>query len=174
MDLKEVMAVNLRRLRHAKGMTQEELAERAGLSARYVGGIERADVSASVTVLGRIAEALEVEAAELVRAAPAKARKKTAVEPRFRDDCGSRLAPEEFDRVRLKDLGELLQHVDGRGVLFALQHANIVAIDARTVGKLLLRHAFGMSQSSQIRGDDLPQAHAVRSPCHLIYCHLVN
>ena len=81
MDLKEVMAVNLRRLRHAKGMTQEELAESAGLSARYVGGIERADVSASVTVLGRIAEALELEATELVRAVPVKARKKAAVEP---------------------------------------------------------------------------------------------
>ena len=81
MDLKEVMAVNLRRLRHAKRMTQEELAERAGLSARYVGGIERADVSASVSVLGRIAEALEVEATELVRTAPVKARKKATVEP---------------------------------------------------------------------------------------------
>jgi transcriptional regulator with XRE-family HTH domain len=80
MDLKEVMAVNLRRLRHAKGMTQEELAESAGLSARYVGGIERADVSASVTVLGRIAEALEVEATELVRAVPVKARKRAAIE----------------------------------------------------------------------------------------------
>jgi DNA-binding XRE family transcriptional regulator len=42
MDLKEVMAINLRRLRHAKGMTQEELAERAGLSARYIGAIDRA------------------------------------------------------------------------------------------------------------------------------------
>ncbi|MGE0294468.1 MAG: helix-turn-helix domain-containing protein [Hyphomonadaceae bacterium] len=81
MDLKEVMAVNLRRLRHAKGMTQEELAESAGLSARYVGGIERADVSASVTVLGRIAEALEIEATELVRAALPKARKRTPPEP---------------------------------------------------------------------------------------------
>lgn len=80
MDLKEVVAINLRRLRHAKGMTQEELAERAGLSARYVGGIERAAVSASVTVLGRIAEALELEATELVRAVPAKARKKTPIE----------------------------------------------------------------------------------------------
>ena len=71
MDLKEVMAINLRRLRHAKKMTQEELAESAGLSARYVGAIERADVSASVTVLGRIADALNVEAADLVqRTAP--------------------------------------------------------------------------------------------------------
>ena len=73
MDLKEVMAINLRRLRHAKQMTQEELAESAGLSARYVGAIERADVSASVTVLGRIAEALHVEAAELIRRSAPKA-----------------------------------------------------------------------------------------------------
>ena len=47
--------MNLRRKRHDQKMTQEELAERAGLSARYVGAIERGDVSASVTVLGQIA-----------------------------------------------------------------------------------------------------------------------
>jgi transcriptional regulator with XRE-family HTH domain len=50
--------MNLRRKRRDQQMTQEELAERAGLSARYIGAIERGDVSASVTVLGRIAEAL--------------------------------------------------------------------------------------------------------------------
>ena len=66
MDLKEVMAINLRRIRHAEQMTQEELAHRSGLSARYIGAIERADVSASVTVLGQIAAALGVEPAELV------------------------------------------------------------------------------------------------------------
>ncbi|MDH6264437.1 helix-turn-helix transcriptional regulator [Bradyrhizobium sp. BR13661] len=69
MDLKEVMAINLRRIRHAKKMTQEELADAAELSVRYVGAIERADVSASVTVLGRIAEALEVDAADLIERA---------------------------------------------------------------------------------------------------------
>jgi transcriptional regulator with XRE-family HTH domain len=61
------MAMNLRRKRHDQHMTQEELAERAGLSARYVGAIERGDVSASVTVLGQIAEALGVEPGELLR-----------------------------------------------------------------------------------------------------------
>lgn len=66
MDLKEVMAVNLRRIRHDKKMTQEELADRAGLSARYIGAIERANKSASVSVLGRIAEALGVEPAVLI------------------------------------------------------------------------------------------------------------
>jgi transcriptional regulator with XRE-family HTH domain len=68
MDLKEVMAVNLRRARHDKDLTQEELAHQAGLSARYVGKIERAAVSASVTVLGRLAVALGVDPCELIRA----------------------------------------------------------------------------------------------------------
>lgn len=68
MDLKEVMAVNLRRARHDKDLTQEELAHQAGLSARYVGKIERASVSASITVLGRLAVALGVDPCELIRA----------------------------------------------------------------------------------------------------------
>lgn len=67
MDLKEVMARNLRRVRHAKMLTQEELAHRAGLSMRYVGAIERGDVSASVTVLGQIADALESEPGDLLQ-----------------------------------------------------------------------------------------------------------
>jgi transcriptional regulator with XRE-family HTH domain len=52
MDLKTAMATNVRLARHAKKLTQEDLADRAGLSARYLGSIERAAVSASVTVLG--------------------------------------------------------------------------------------------------------------------------
>ncbi len=68
MDLKDAMATNLRRLRNTRNVTQEELADRAGLSARYVGSVERGAVSASVTVLGRLAKALGVDACELVRA----------------------------------------------------------------------------------------------------------
>lgn len=67
MDLKEVMATNLRRARHDKKLTQEELADRAGLSMRYIGAIERGDVSASVTVLGQIADALEIHPGELLK-----------------------------------------------------------------------------------------------------------
>lgn len=67
MDLKEIMARNLRRARHDKQLTQEELADRAGLSMRYVGAIERGDVSASVTVLGQIADALEMEPGDLLK-----------------------------------------------------------------------------------------------------------
>jgi transcriptional regulator with XRE-family HTH domain len=67
MDLKKAMAVNVVRLRKAGGLTQEELAEQAGLSARYVSSIERAVVSASVTVLGQLAGALKVDPCELIR-----------------------------------------------------------------------------------------------------------
>jgi transcriptional regulator with XRE-family HTH domain len=67
MDLKDSMAVNMRRIRYAKKLTQEELADRAGLSARYLGSIERGNVSASVTVLGRLADALEIDPCELIR-----------------------------------------------------------------------------------------------------------
>ena len=67
MDLKKAMAVNVRRTRHAKELTQEELADRAGLSARYLGSIEREAVSASVTVLGQLAQALRVDPCELIR-----------------------------------------------------------------------------------------------------------
>jgi transcriptional regulator with XRE-family HTH domain len=65
-DLKETLAINVRRLRQERGWTQEDLADRVGLSARYVGQIERAQASMTITVLGRIANAFEVEAAKLV------------------------------------------------------------------------------------------------------------
>jgi transcriptional regulator with XRE-family HTH domain len=67
MDLKRAMAINVRRERHAREWSQEELADRARLSARYLGSIERAAVSASVTVLGRLAQALRVDPCELIR-----------------------------------------------------------------------------------------------------------
>jgi transcriptional regulator with XRE-family HTH domain len=65
-DLKEIVAINVRRLRYDRGWTQEDLADRVGLSERYVGQVERAQASMTITVLGRIANALEVEAAKLV------------------------------------------------------------------------------------------------------------
>jgi transcriptional regulator with XRE-family HTH domain len=65
-DLKETVAINVRRLRRDRGWTQEDLADRVGLSTRYVGQIERAQASMTITVLGRIANAFEVEAAKLI------------------------------------------------------------------------------------------------------------
>jgi len=66
-DLKDILAVNLRHHRHRRGWTQEELAHRVDLSGRYIGAIERAQASASITVLGRLAEALDVSPCELIQ-----------------------------------------------------------------------------------------------------------
>ena len=66
MDLNEVMARNLRRIRHGKKLTQEELAHLTGLSARHIGAIERAEMSATITVLGQISRALAVDPREFL------------------------------------------------------------------------------------------------------------
>jgi transcriptional regulator with XRE-family HTH domain len=67
MELKDALATNLRLLRQDKGITQEDLADRTGLSSRYVGSIERARVSVSITVLGKLAHALKVDPCDLIR-----------------------------------------------------------------------------------------------------------
>ena len=66
MDLKGVLATNLRRLRHERKLTQEDIAELTGMSSRYIGSIERARVSPSVTVLGKLADALKVDPCALI------------------------------------------------------------------------------------------------------------
>jgi transcriptional regulator with XRE-family HTH domain len=74
MEIEEVIATNVRRLRNARKWTQEALADKAHLSSRYVGAIERADVSARVNIIGRIADALGVEPAELLKRSNSKIR----------------------------------------------------------------------------------------------------
>jgi transcriptional regulator with XRE-family HTH domain len=66
MDLKHVLAKNLRQLRHERDLTQEDMAGLTGLSLRYIGSIERARVSASVTVLGKLATALKIDPCQLI------------------------------------------------------------------------------------------------------------
>jgi transcriptional regulator with XRE-family HTH domain len=57
----------VRRHRERRGLTQEQLAERAGISATYVGFVERGDSVPSLTVILQIAGALELKPAELLK-----------------------------------------------------------------------------------------------------------
>ena len=66
MELNETIAMNVLRARQEQGLTQEELADRAGLSNRYIGAIERATVSISITVLAQVAAALNLEPSDLL------------------------------------------------------------------------------------------------------------
>ena len=64
MSLREIVATNLRRLRHAKSLSQEELADRAGINRNYVGMLEREQHSATVDMLEKLAEVLEADPVE--------------------------------------------------------------------------------------------------------------
>jgi transcriptional regulator with XRE-family HTH domain len=67
MKLRGVVAKNLRDLRKAKGLSQEELADRAAIDRNYVGIVERSANSVSVDVLEKLADALEVNPSEFFR-----------------------------------------------------------------------------------------------------------
>jgi transcriptional regulator with XRE-family HTH domain len=72
MDLREVFATNLRRLRHAKGLSQDALAYEAEVSRSYLSQIENGAFYVSLKIVGRLAAVLEVEPAELLRLPPSK------------------------------------------------------------------------------------------------------
>jgi transcriptional regulator with XRE-family HTH domain len=75
MDLREVFAGNLRRLRNAKGLSQDDLAYEAGMSRSYLSQLEKGAFYASLRIVGRVAKVLSVEPAELLALPPKRARK---------------------------------------------------------------------------------------------------
>jgi transcriptional regulator with XRE-family HTH domain len=70
MDLRDVFAANLRRIRHSKGMSQDDLAYEAEISRSYLSQIEKGVFYASLKIVGKLASALGVEPAELLRLPP--------------------------------------------------------------------------------------------------------
>ena len=55
----------VRRLRTERGISQEELAELAGLHRNYIGGIERGERNVGLKAVFSLARGLGVKAAEL-------------------------------------------------------------------------------------------------------------
>lgn len=71
-DAQRLFAANLRRIRRAQELTQEQVAEGAGLHPNYIGSVERGERNISICNIGRIAIALGVTMAELVAETPAE------------------------------------------------------------------------------------------------------
>ena len=74
MEIREVFARNLRAARRAKGLSQEELAHRAGIDRTYISSLERCVYHASIDVVERLASALDLDAAELLKRPAAESR----------------------------------------------------------------------------------------------------
>jgi transcriptional regulator with XRE-family HTH domain len=75
MDLRDVFAANLRRLRNAKGLAQDDLACEAEVSCSYLSQLEKGAFYASLKIVGKLATALDVEPAELLRLPPKRGRR---------------------------------------------------------------------------------------------------
>lgn len=65
-DLRTNLAKNIQRLRTAEGISQEQLASRAGLHRTYIGAVERAERNITLSTLQRIADALAAEPVSLL------------------------------------------------------------------------------------------------------------
>jgi len=76
MDLRDAFATNLRRLRNAKGLSQDDLAYEAGVSRSYLSQLEKGVFHASLKILGRLAATLQVEPAELLKLPTRKTRRR--------------------------------------------------------------------------------------------------
>lgn len=67
MRVRAIVAKNLRRLRRAKALSQEELADRAGINRNYVGMLEREQHAATIDMLEKLAGVLDTDPAEFFR-----------------------------------------------------------------------------------------------------------
>lgn len=76
MDLRDVFAINLRRLRHEKGLSQDDLAYEAAVSRSYLSQIEKGVFYVSLKIVSRLAKALKVEPADLLASPPKRQRRR--------------------------------------------------------------------------------------------------
>jgi transcriptional regulator with XRE-family HTH domain len=66
MDVRRRLALNTKRLRKAKGWSQEDLADQADIHRTYISSVERGLRNPTITVADKIAVALGVPLAELL------------------------------------------------------------------------------------------------------------
>lgn len=66
MDMRKLVGRNAARIRKERGLTQEQLAERSGLSQQYLSGLERGRRNPTIVTLYEIAAALGVSHVDLV------------------------------------------------------------------------------------------------------------
>ena len=66
-NLQKVLSKNLIRIRRQRGLSQEDLALRAGIDRTYVSGCEREIRNPTIKVLEKLASALEIDAHKLLQ-----------------------------------------------------------------------------------------------------------
>lgn len=65
-NISQLIAINIRRLREERNLSQEKLAAECGLHRTYIGMIERCEKNVTVVCLEQIANALNVDITDLL------------------------------------------------------------------------------------------------------------
>ncbi len=65
--LRDVLAKNMRRLRAARGLSQEALAHESDMNRTYLSAVERSERNVSIDNIARIAKALRIEEWKLLK-----------------------------------------------------------------------------------------------------------
>ena len=66
MDMRKLVGENTARIRREKGLTQETLAEKSGLSQQYISGLENGLRNPTIVTLFELSSALGVSHVELL------------------------------------------------------------------------------------------------------------
>jgi transcriptional regulator with XRE-family HTH domain len=77
MDLRQLFALNLRRIRHAQGISQEQLAHDAGVDRAYMSRVERGVTYVGLEIIGKLVAVLKVDPAEFFSQPPKRVRKRS-------------------------------------------------------------------------------------------------
>ena len=67
MDILQLFATNLRRIRHDRGLSQEQLAHDADVDRTYLSRVERAVTYVGLEIVGKLADVLGVDPIEFFR-----------------------------------------------------------------------------------------------------------
>jgi transcriptional regulator with XRE-family HTH domain len=88
-DLRGQVGARLKQLRQARRLTQEQLAERAGLSYKFIGEVERGRGNPTLTTLAALSTALGVGLIDLLGVEPDRPKLTPRQASRVRDALAS-------------------------------------------------------------------------------------
>ena len=67
MDMRKLVGENCARIRKERGFTQEQLAERSGLTQQYLSGLERGQRNPTIVTIYELSQALGVSHLDVLR-----------------------------------------------------------------------------------------------------------
>ncbi|MBR3664162.1 MAG: helix-turn-helix transcriptional regulator [Desulfovibrio sp.] len=67
MNFPKELGERVKELRKQAGLTQEQAAEGAGISGKYLGEVERGEVNVSVAILSKLAEVFGIDISDFFR-----------------------------------------------------------------------------------------------------------